>query len=76
MVTDLVYEQRITNLTKLAEDQQAHIDQLTAAANEVLRVYMPQFPDSRAVDDCLVGLASAVAKPIRGFSDAKPGDGK
>jgi hypothetical protein len=31
------------------------------AANEVLRVYMPQFNDSRTVDDCLVGLAVAVA---------------
>lgn len=33
---------------------------LEAAANEVLRVYMPQFNDSRAVDDCLVGLAAAI----------------
>jgi hypothetical protein len=34
---------------------------LEAAADEVLRVYMPQFNDSRAVDDGLVGLAAAVA---------------
>jgi hypothetical protein len=34
---------------------------LEDAANEVLRVYMPQFTDSRAVDDCLVGLAAAVS---------------
>lgn len=33
---------------------------LEAAANEVLRIYMPQFNDSRTVDDCLVGLAAAV----------------
>lgn len=31
-------------------------------ANEVLKKYMPQFNDSRAVDDCLVGLAAAVAQ--------------
>lgn len=37
------------------------IDSLVKTANEVLRTYMPQFPDSRAVDDCLVGLAGAVA---------------
>lgn len=35
------------------------LDALRKAADEVLRVYMPQFPDSRAVDDCLVGLAAA-----------------
>jgi hypothetical protein len=34
---------------------------LEAAANEVLRVYMHKFNDSRAVDDCLVGLAAVVA---------------
>ena len=32
---------------------------LRKAADEVLRAYMPQFPDSRAVDDCLVALAAA-----------------
>jgi hypothetical protein len=37
------------------------LERLEAAANEVLRVYMPQFNDSRAVDDCLVGLAAAVS---------------
>ena len=37
------------------------LERLTAAANEVLRVYMPQFNDSRAVDDCLVELAAIVA---------------
>jgi hypothetical protein len=36
-------------------------ERLKAAANEVLRLYMPQFNDSRAVDGCLVGLAAAVA---------------
>lgn len=35
--------------------------QLETAANEVLRVYMPQFNDSRAVDECLVALALAVS---------------
>lgn len=43
---------------------------LEAAANEVLRVYMPQFNDSRTVDDCLVGLAAAVAKVETSQSDA------
>lgn len=44
---------------------------LLAAAEEVLRVYMPQFPDSRAVDDCLVGLAMAVASALtQGVKDA------
>lgn len=38
----------------------AQLMQLRSAAEEVLRVYMPQFPDSRAVDDCLVGLAAAL----------------
>ena len=37
------------------------LETLSKAANEVLRVYMPQFNDSRAVDDCLVGLAAAVS---------------
>lgn len=32
---------------------------LQRAALEVLRVYMPQFPNSLAVDDCLVALAAA-----------------
>ena len=31
-------------------------------AEKCLAAYMPQFNDSRAVDDCLVGLAAAVAK--------------
>lgn len=35
------------------------LDALRKAADEVLRTYMPQFPDSRAVDDCLVSLAAA-----------------
>lgn len=35
---------------------------LLAAANAVLAHFMPTFPDSRAVDDCLVQLAAAVAK--------------
>lgn len=35
---------------------------LQAAALEVLRVFMPQFNDSRAVDDCLVALAAAVCR--------------
>lgn len=33
---------------------------LTEAANAVLRHFMPTFHDSRAVDDCLVGLAAAL----------------
>jgi hypothetical protein len=49
------------NVTVKMLEQQARIAQLEAAATEVLRVYMPQFNDSRAVDDCLVGLAAAVA---------------
>lgn len=32
---------------------------LRKAADDVLRAYMPQFNDSRAVDDCLVALAAA-----------------
>lgn len=39
----------------------AEYHKLKLAAEEVLRVYMPQFNDSRAVDDCLVGLAAAVS---------------
>lgn len=35
------------------------LDALRKAADGVLKTYMPQFPDSRAVDDCLVALASA-----------------
>lgn len=35
---------------------------LLEAANEVLKHFMPSFPGSRAVDDCLVQLAAAVAK--------------
>lgn len=31
-------------------------------AEKVLAAYMPQFNDSRAVDDVLVGLAAAVSK--------------
>lgn len=42
-------------------DANKRIRELEEAANEVLRVYMPQFNDSRTVDDCLVGLAAAVA---------------
>lgn len=40
--------------------------ELLAAANEVLARYMPQFNDSRAVDDCLVQLAVAVTKAETG----------
>lgn len=39
------------------------LEPLQAAADEVLRAYMPQFPDSRAVDDCLVALAAARCFP-------------
>lgn len=39
----------------------ARYEALEAAANEVLRVYMPQFESSLTVDDCLVRLAAAVA---------------
>lgn len=35
------------------------LEALEKASDEVLRTYMPIFPDSRAVDDCLVGLAAA-----------------
>jgi hypothetical protein len=45
-----------TDLIAQAADE---LDVLRKAADEVLRTYMPQFPDSRAVDDCLVGLAAA-----------------
>lgn len=47
----------------MPESESAAVDrfmQLRSAAEEVLRIYMPQFPDSRAVDDCLVGLAAAL----------------
>lgn len=37
----------------------AELQRLRKAADEVLKSYMPQFPDSRAVDDVLVGLAAA-----------------
>lgn len=47
-----------TDLIAQAADE---LETLRKAANEVLRVYMPQFNDSRAVDDCLVGLAAAVS---------------
>lgn len=40
----------------------AYIIRLEAAAENVLRTYMPQFPDSRAVDDCLVALAVVTAE--------------
>lgn len=39
------------------------LDALRKAADEVLRTYMPQFPDSRAVDECLVGLAAVRSAP-------------
>lgn len=42
-------------------DLQSKVGRLEAAANEVLKAYMPKFPNSLAVDDCLVGLAAAVA---------------
>lgn len=52
----------------------ARIAALEAAANEVLRVYMPQFNDSRAVDDCLVGLAAAVCSTDSGGCMADEND--
>jgi hypothetical protein len=42
--------------------QMAAAPELLAAANAVLANCMPIFPDSRAVDDCLVQLAAAVVK--------------
>lgn len=36
-------------------------ERLEKAATDVLMTYMPNFNDSRTVDDCLVGLAAAVA---------------
>lgn len=45
-----------TDMIAAAADE---LQDLRAAADEVLRTYMPQFPDSRAVDDCLVALAAA-----------------
>lgn len=39
----------------------ADYERLEKAATEVLMTYMPNFNDSRTVDDCLVGLAAAVA---------------
>ena len=44
-----------------AQEQRKQIEALKTAAEEVLRVYVPQFPNSLAVDDCLVGLAAVVA---------------
>jgi hypothetical protein len=43
-----------------AKRLQGEVDALLTAANTVLSHFMPSFPDSRAVDDCLVGLAAAV----------------
>lgn len=40
--------------------------ELLGWANKVLERYMPRFNDSRAVDDCLVGLAAAVMKAEKG----------
>jgi hypothetical protein len=41
---------------------EARVAELEGAANEVLDYLMPTFPDSRAVDDCLVGLAAVLTK--------------
>jgi hypothetical protein len=59
MLADMYFksEARVTELSAELDKLKA----IAAAADEVLRVYMPQFTDSRAVDDCLVGLAAAVA---------------
>jgi hypothetical protein len=43
-----------------AQEERKRYAALIVAAEEVLRAYMPQFNDSRAVDDCLVALAKAV----------------
>lgn len=48
-------------LEELSSKQNDRIRDLEAAANEVLRIYMPQFESSLTVDDCLVRLAAAVA---------------
>jgi hypothetical protein len=50
-------------------------EHLAAAANEVLRQYMPQFTDSRSVDDCLVGLAAALEPWLRVTRDYSPASG-
>lgn len=64
---------RINSLEILAKRAQARSERLETAANEVLRFYMPQFNDSRAVDDCLVGLAAAVADvPTQASGEVKP----
>jgi hypothetical protein len=50
-------------------------DALEAAANAVLKAYMPQFPNSLAVDDCLVNLAAAICKPFSSpASGGRPDD--
>lgn len=55
-----------------AQELRKRIAELEEAANKVLETYMPMFNDSRAVDDCLVGLAAAVANvaPQRGVDHA------
>lgn len=45
-----------TDLIKQAADE---LEVLRKAADEVLKTLMPDFPDSRAVNDCLVALALA-----------------
>jgi hypothetical protein len=45
--------------SKLLADAADELEALRKAADGVLKAYMPQFTDSRAVDDCLVELALA-----------------
>ena len=45
-----------TDMIAAAADE---LEALRKSADDVLRTYMPQFPDSRAVEDSLVGLAAA-----------------
>jgi hypothetical protein len=51
-----------TDLIKQAADE---LEALRKAADDVLRAYMPGFIDSRAVDDCLVSLASARSGEVK-----------
>jgi hypothetical protein len=56
----------MSQIARLAD----RVREFEAAGNEVLDAYMPQFNDSRAVDNCLVRLAAVVANVKTTASDA------
>jgi hypothetical protein len=53
--------ERIGQLQLVGNRIAAERDRLRAAGHAVLDHFMPTFPDSRAVDDCLVQLAAVLA---------------